>query len=302
MKKFFAPVMEVVLFFLAALSFFPFIIVSVDAVAGVFVTGYRAIPAAVAYFMPTYFLILFHRLSHAHNEQALRHKATTNGAIIIGLSIYVIALDIAYFSLGVFHDLVEGGLAPLFPLDSLLISLLSCAIGAYLYLPRDLNRIFPITDSSKANRLSRFFSFLMKGIGTGFSLFMVGALLWGLSFSYWEHPSFPKTIPFFIVMIGIALLLAYDIYIESYPLFSFNKKRKGVILSLLSLCLIVGIIASLIVFIMNPDIAIAVCQPYFRFDAMASMNLAPFALLLPPSLYLVYLWIRFFLDKQTADR
>lgn len=302
MKKFFTPIVEIVLFFFSALSFFPFIIVSVDAASGVFVTGYRAIPAAVAYFMPTYFLILFHRLSHAHNEETLRHKAMVNGAIIIGLSLYVIALDIAYFSLDIFHDLVEGGLATLFPLDSLLIALLSCAIGAYLYLPRDLSRIFPIKNKIKESSMSRFFSFLMKGIGTAFSLFMVGALLWGFGFSYWEHPSFPKTIPFFIVMIGIALLLSYDIYIESYPLFSFNKKRKGVILSLLSLCLISGMIASLIVFILNPDIAITVCQPYFRFDAMASMNLAPFALLLPPSLYLTYLWIRFFLDKQTADR
>ncbi len=303
MKRSWAIAFEIVLFFIAAIFFFLFFCIAFDMFSCLLVKGYRSIPAFVSYFMPTYFLFLFHRLSRERNIESLTKHAKTNGAIIISLSFYLIVMDIAYFSLGAFSDLVDGSIAPLYPLDTLLIGLLSAGIGAQLYLNKCAWLFVPLIGEKNECEFTDLLSSIVKSIGTLLSLYMVGALLWGFDFADWTNPYFPCLVPLFLSMIGLALLLAYDIYLEScHPMFV-KKNTKTVILISLSIFGFIAIVSSIIVFCLVPNIVIIVGQAYFRFDAVCSVNLSPFALTIPLGLYIFYLWGRFLIkNRQTAAR
>ncbi len=295
MKKSFSGIIEILLFFLAAISFFPFFYIALDMFSSAFVTGYRLIPAFFSYLLPTYYLFLFHRLCNAENEDSLERKSKTNGAVIIGISIYVITLDLVYLATGVFSDLVEGQLAPLFPLDTLMISLLSAGIGTYLYLGRASKHFLPLSHQKNKSIVSS----LLRLFSAFVSLYMIGALIWGFAFANWDNPYFSCLMPFFIVMIATPLFLAYDLYFKSGD--SAPERKKAIVLSAISLYALLGMISSLIVFCLIPNIIIIVAQPYFRFDAVCSLNLAPFLLILPPFFYSVYLWATFFLEKRVRS-
>lgn len=298
MKKTLNIAIEVALYFIAAMAFFGFIYVGLDMFSGVFATGYRTVPAFISYFMPVYFLILYHRLSHAKSLEWLKKHARINGAIILSLSFFVIVLDICYFSLGEFNGIIENTVTPLFPLDTICISLLSAGIGAYLFFKKDFKLPSDTLYLANESRLRRYLSFFMKGMGTGFSLFMVGGLIWGLDFAYYEHPYFPNMIPLFLLMAGIGMLLGYDIFIESYPIRPMSKRYRIISLSILTFYILAAMISVTIIFVKIPNIIIIVGQPYFRIDAIGNLNIAPFVLLIPPAIYCVYLWAIQFVKKK----
>ena len=297
MKKSSIIVIEILLFFLAAASFFPFFYIAFDMFSCVFITGYRLVPAFLSYLAPTYYLFLFHRLRNAESEDSLKRISKRNGAIIIGLSIYVIIIDIVYLATGVFFDLIEGEIAPLFPLDTLLIALLSAGIGAYLYLKGGSKRFLSFFHPEKEYRQGHLISSLLRASSALLSLYMIGALFWGFVFDDdWGKPYFSRLIPFFFTMIAPALLLAYDLYFKSGNFLS--EKKKVIVFVVISLYALFGTISSLTVFCLVPNIIIIAAQPYFRLDAVCSLNLAPFLLLLPPAFYLLYLWTIFFREKR----
>ncbi len=298
MKKTLNITIEIILYFIAAIAFFGFIYVGLDMFSGVFATGYRTAPAFISYFMPVYFLILYHRLSHAKSLEWLKKHARINGAVILSLSFFVIVLDICYFSLGEFNGLIENTVTPLFPLDTICISLLSAGIGAYLFFKKEFRLPSDILYLTNESKLRRYLSFFMKGMGTGFSLFMVGGLIWGLDFAYYEHPYFPNMTPLFLLMAGIGMLLGYDIFIESYPIHPMSKRYKIISLSILTLYILAAMISVTIIFVKIPNIIIIVGQPYFRIDAIGNLNIAPFVLLIPPAIYCAYLWAIQFVKKK----
>ncbi len=297
MKKSATVTIEIVLYLLAAAAFFGFAYVGFDMFSGIFATGYRTIPASVSYFMPVYFLVLYHRFSHAKSPEWLKKHAKINGAILLSLSFFVLVLDICYFALGEYNEIIENTVTPLFPLDTICISLLSAGLGAILFFKNNLPFLGPNAYLTNEPKYRRYLSFIMKGIGTGFSLFMVGGLIWGLDFAYYEHPYFPNMIPLFLIMIGIGLLLGYDIFIESYPIHPFSKRFKLISLSILTLFVLSSMISTTVIFVKIPNIIIMVGQPYFRVDPIGNLNIAPYALLLPPALYCAYLWVIQFAKK-----
>ena len=298
MKKSISITVEIVLYLLAATAFFGFAYVGLDMFSGIFATGYRTVPAFVSYFMPVYLLILYHRFAHAKSQEWLKKHAKINGAILLSLSFFVLVLDICYFALGEFNGIIENSVTPLFPLDTICIALLSAGVGAALFFKNNLPFSGPNLYLKDESKVRIFLSFFMKGMGTGFSLFMIGGLIWGLDFAYYGHPYFPNMIPLFLSMIGIALLLAYDIFIESYPNHSLTKRFKIISLSVLTLFVLSAMISTTIIFVKIPNIIILVGQPYFRVDPIGNLNIAPFVLLLPPAIYCAYLWVIQFLKKR----
>ncbi len=187
-------------------------------------------------------------------------------------------------------------MAPLFPLDTLLIALLSAGIGAYLYLKGAPKRFLSLLHIEKEYKRGHLISSTLRASSALLSLYMVGALLWGFAFNDWGKPYFSCLIPFFVTMIAPALLLAYDLYLRSGDLLS--EKKRAIIFVSISIYALLGMVSSLIVFCLVPNIIIIAAQPYFRLDAVCSLNLAPFLLLLPPAFYLLYLWATFFREKS----
>lgn len=293
-----ALIIEVVFFFIAAFFFFAFFYVGLDMFSSVFVTGYRTVPAFVSYFLPSYLLFLFHRLSSIDNKETLIKRAHVNGAIIICLSLYVITMDICYFLLGVYPSLVDSSLLPLYPLDTLLIALLSLAAGLYLYVDDRAKRLWIVSSSIYSEKRIGVLSDWVKSIGAIFSLYYLGALLWGIDSSYYDSPYFIYLIPLFMAMTAFIALFAYDVIIESNPIKELDKKRKTVILSALSVFATASIIATGLIFIFISDIVVIVGQPYFRLDVVTSLNLAPFLLIILPALYMAYLWAMLYLRKK----
>mgnify|MGYP006874320322 CR=1 FL=1 len=291
-KKTLLNLLEIVLYFFAAFSFFGFAYVGLDMVSSVFASGYRTIPAFFAYLLPTLVLIVNHRITHAKSIGSEKSHAKIDGYILLGLCSYIISLDIAYFALNEYNGLIEGSVTPFYPLDTILLALLGGGYGIYL-LVKSKSKITEIPFLFYPNngaKLERFLSFLLKGIGLGFSLYMVGGLLWGLDFAYWDNPNFHHMIPLFILMVVIALFLGYDIYFESYPIKNFSFKAKRIILSCLSALTLLGIVWTTITFITFPDVIVKVGQPYFRVDIIGNLNIAPYVLTIPPVLYCLYLW------------
>ena len=300
-KKAFLNLVEIVLYLFAAFSFFGFAYVGLDMVSSVFASGYRTVPAFFAYFLPTLSLIINHRITHAKSIESEKKHAKIDGYILLGISFYIILLDIVYFALNEYYALVEGTVTPLYPLDTILLALLGGRYGIYLLLKSksQIKEVSFLYYPNNGTKLERFLSFLLKGIGLGFSLYMVGGLLWGLDFAYWDNPNFYHMIPLFILMIVIALLLGYDIYFESYPIKEFSLKTKRIILVCLSALTLIGIVWTTITFITFPDVIVKVGQPYFRVDIIGNLNIAPYALTIPPALYCVYLWSLPLLERTT---
>ena len=291
MKKVFNIIIEIILYFIASLSFFAFIYIGLDMITGIYASGYRTIPAFVAYFLPTYILIVFHRINHSKNLDWMKKHQTINGFILSGLSLFIIILNIAYFAMGEYNAAIEGGVAPLYPLDTFLIAIISLLYGVYLIINARFTKeiLFDFYPASN-NKIERYLSYIMKGIGLGFSLYMTGALLWGIDAGYYDNPLFYAMFSLFTPMVTVMLLLGYDMYIESYPIFATKEKTKRIILICLSALTFAGLIATTVTYFVFPNIIIKVGQPYFRIDLIGNMNIAPYIVTIPPSLYCIYLW------------
>lgn len=294
-------IVTIILFLIAAAYFYTAFYVGFGAIQeSEYSTGYRTIPAFVAYLLPTFVLISYHRISHAKSYKSMANHAKIDGYITVCLSFFVLVLDIVYFILNVYGNLVEGHVTSLWPLDTILLSLLCLGYGAYLLTYKKWKKENLSFYPSENPLWKRLISFIVKGFGVGFSLYLVGSLINGFGFANYDSPYFGATTPIYLGMIIIALLLAYDVFFQTYKDIIISKKANFITKVTLSIVSLAIVIALEIVFIKIPDIVLYSLQPYFRLDPIASLNIAPYALGIPPLVYVVYLWLPISIKERTV--
>jgi hypothetical protein len=248
---------------------------------------YKIAPAILAFWLPTYVLIVLHLILHPLSFEKLQQTYKING-IALGLigaggSLWVAILVLA----NVYHGLFQGFITPLFPFDILLIYLAVFFLGAYLAhrgykIKKTPDLIFAKAEPGLAKKIIRslarpFYLFL--------ALYDFGAFLAGFGFANYGSATFGYMIPFYILMfLEGGLFLLDELVIRSSGYEILQKEIKKIIAWSVFGFLSVLALLSFLFFLIEPNYLIENAIAYFPLDFMGGYNLAPFITIIPPIL------------------
>lgn len=103
----------------------------------------RSIPLVFTFFMTLWSLLLFHATFRKHDEQRWKKSVFKNGICLVAFAITNILYILIGLMVGKYSSIVEGSPSPLFPLDSLLYSLIFIVLGVFaiLYVKKLENKL-----------------------------------------------------------------------------------------------------------------------------------------------------------------
>jgi hypothetical protein len=193
----------IVLFIFASFTFFNAVYAITDSLGAV-VSGSidvaikeitRSFPIVMSMFMSIWGVLLAHGLFRNVNEER-RNKSIKKNAITLlvfaGVNLLFIIIGLA---IGKFRSLVEGSPSPLYPLDSILFSLVYVALGIFglVYLKKLQDKIPYVVPSrgpivTKARGLyCTFMSFWLLVVLFSFSCFWLGLFIYDFRHEYFFY-------------------------------------------------------------------------------------------------------------------
>jgi hypothetical protein len=244
-------------------------------------------PSILAFWLPTYVLVVVHLILHPLSFEKLRQTYKING-IALGLigaggSLWVAILVL----INVYHGLFQGFITPLFPFDILLIYLAVFFLGAYLAhhgykIKKTPDLIFAKAEPRWAKKIIRS---LVRPLYLFLALYNFGAFLAGFGFANYGSPTFGYTIPFYLLMfLEGGLFLLDELVIRSSGYAILKKKTKKIIAWSAFGFISVLVLLSFLFFLIEPDYLIENAIAYYPLDFMGGYNLAPFITVVPPLL------------------
>lgn len=129
----------IVLFIFSAFTFFNALYAFADFVGSI-VSGSpdaairditRSLPLILSCFMSIWGLLLFHALFRNVNDEKRVKSLKKNAIALLAFAAVNFVAIIVMLIMGKFHSLVEGAPSPLYPLDSIIYSLIYVAIGVF---------------------------------------------------------------------------------------------------------------------------------------------------------------------------
>lgn len=240
----------IVLYVFAAYTFFNALYAFVD-IIGSIVSGSpdmairdltRSLPIMLSCFMAIWGLLLVHALFRNVSEEKRRRSLKKNAIALLAFAGVNLIYIIVGLIIGKFHSLLEGAPSPLYPLDSIIFSLVyvCLAVCSLIYLakleakiPYEVPSRGPIVTKARGLYCT-FMSFWML-----ISLFSFGGFTLGLFYYDFMHE---------YVFYGIALLLVYlvnVIFLAVWELY-YNELKEDNKKSFLLPLAIVGLVVSII--------------------------------------------------------
>lgn len=205
----------------------------------------RSIPVFLSCFMSIWGLLLFHACFRNVNDVKRVKSLKKNSYALLGFAVTNLLAIIIMLIAGKYHSIVEGSPSPLYPLDSILYSLVYVALGVFVLIY--VNKIqakVPYTVPSRGPIVSKarglyctFMSFWML-----ISLFCLSSFFVGLFIIDFQHG---------YVFFSIALLLVYlvnALFIAVWEFYYNELKEENKKAFLLPLA-VVGLCASVLIMI-----------------------------------------------------
>ncbi len=277
---------EVLLFIFASIGFFyGFYILAADFQD--FSHLAKIVPAILAYWLPTYVLIVLHLIIHPASFKKLQRTYKING-IVLGLIGFGGAILVpAYVLLDIYHGFFQGFISPLFPFDILIIYIITFLLGAFL-----AHHGFKLKENPeeryikpKKGIIRKIIFSIIKPLYLLLALYNFGAFLVGFDFSNYGSPTFGFMIPFYFLMfIEGALFLYAEICGDSEYDQKMSKKTNKIIAWSIFGSIILLAALAFAFFLFEPDYLIENAIAYYPLDFMGSFNIAPIITIVPPLL------------------
>ena len=236
----------ILLFIISSFTFFNMFYGFVDCIGSI-VSGsadvaikdfLRSVPLYLTFFMTLWSLLTVHAYFRNESEERRARSLKKNSIAVACFGIVNVLYVIIGRIAGKYLSLVEGSPSPLYPLDSILYSLLFIALAclAYFYLPKlEKEKPYLVISRGPIVTKARFVYCLFISLWMLFALFSFSAFTFGLFIVDFKHG---------YVFYSIALLLAYCLNVCFFAVWElyYNElepyKRKELLftLSLIGLC------------------------------------------------------------------
>lgn len=239
----------IVFFIFSAFTFFNFMYAFADCIGSI-VSGSadaalrdagRSIPLFLSFFMSIWALLLVHGLFRNVSDDKRIKSLKKNAFALLGFAAVNLIAIIVMLIMGKFHSLVEGAPSPLYPLDSILYSLIYVALGvcALLYVSKWQEKL-PYVVPSRGPVVKKlrglyctFITFWMLIALYSFASFAVGLFI--LDFGHYFFFSFAITLVYFV---NCLYLVVWELYFNELK----EEKRKELLLPLAIIGLVVAVI------------------------------------------------------------
>ena len=244
----------IVLFVFSAFTFFNALYAFADFVGSI-VSGSpdaairditRSLPLILSCFMSIWGLLLFHALFRNVSDEKRIKSIKKNAIAILAFTAVNFIAIIVMLIMGKFHSLVEGAPSPLYPLDSILYSLIYVAIGVFalVYLKKLQDKV-PYNVPSRGAAVTKarglyctFISFWML-----IALFSTASFFLGLFIVDFAHG-------YLLYCIGLMLIFFVNMLFMGVWEFYYNElkeeNKKAFLLPLAIAGLVIAVIATVL--------------------------------------------------------
>ena len=206
----------------------------------------RSLPIFLSCFMSIWGMLLFQAAFRNVNDEKRVKSLKKNAIALLAFAGVNLVAIIIMLAMGKFHSLVEGSPSPLYPLDSILYSLIFVALGVFtlVYLSKLQEKLpFQLPQRGSIVKKARglyctFVSFWMLVAMFSFAGFTLGIFIYDFAHEF--------------VFFGIALLLVYLVNVLFLGVWEFyynelkDEKKKEFILPLAIAGLIVSVISTVL--------------------------------------------------------
>ena len=244
----------VVLFIFSAFTFFNALYAFADFVGSI-VSGSadaairditRSLPLLLSCFMSIWGLLLFHALFRNVSDEKRAKSLKKNAIALLAFAAVNLIAIIVMLIMGKFHSLVEGAPSPLYPLDSILYSLIYVALGVFaLIYPKKLQEKVPYVVPSRGAVVTKarglyctFMSFWML-----IALFATADFFLGLFIIDFVHGYFLYSFALLLVLfVNMAFIGVWEFYYNELK----EENKKAFLLPLAIVGLVVAVIAAVL--------------------------------------------------------
>ena len=203
----------------------------------------RSLPLFLSCFMSIWALLLCHAFFRNVNEENRSKSLKKNAIALLAFAAVNFVAIIVMLIAGKFHSLVEGAPSPLYPLDSILYSLVYVALGVFALLyPKKFQEKLPYEVPSRGPVVSKarglyctFMSFWMLIAIYSLAAFLIGLFIIDFCHGYFFF-SFALILVYFINWVYLAV---WEFYYNELK----EEKKKEFLLPL-AIC---GLVVALIV-------------------------------------------------------
>lgn len=274
---------ETILYIYASLLFFYFVYIFAADFQD-FSHTFKMAGAYLAFLLPTYLLFIVHLLLYPKTPSKLKKTYQINGFVFAGVAALSLLLIIINLATGNITSFVEGSLTSLYPCDVVILDVINIALGVCLSLfgaklfPAD-GALYCPSDIPLWKTIVRS---ILRPLYVFFSLYTLGAFLFGLGMAYYSGAYFGYMIPAYLLMLlAPAFLGYYEWGYREVPEEQRSKKR-----SVLYFGISFGSVTLLAIFhfvflALQPDFFLEQAIAYFPLDFMGSVNAAPLVLIAP---------------------
>ena len=301
----------IVLFVFSAFTFFNALYAFADALGSI-VSGSpdaalrdatRSLPIFLSCFMSIWGLLLFHGLFRNVNDERRVKSLKKNAFALVGFAAANLVAIIVMLAIGKFHSLVEGSPSPLYPLDSILYSLIYVALGVFvlLYLKKWQEKL-PYTVPSRGPIVTK-----MRGLYCTFVSFWMLIAIY--SFAACAIGLFIQDFVNGYLFFSIALILVYLVNALSLAVWEFyynelkEEKRREFLLPLALAGLVVSALVAILYFValgLNLDGPSNAGFGILPVAFAASVNIATMIVVFTPVIVSVVALIKGLLGRKNA--
>lgn len=301
-RMFIAFLAEALLFVLAAIAFFQgFQILCTDLYD--FTHVLMVWPMFLSYSVISYWLFSYHSLMHQPNK-AKRGKILFGNAIgFITVGAILAVLVIINIANG---NYVLGWINGMFPIDLILINVVTISLGALMLFKKEwiIEHTPALLKDYQAPKAVIILGAIFTGIYVLIQEYLFGGYILSGTFLDTTAKGFGESIPLLTLCLLGAILLAY----REIVLFRHNGKRLERKTRLIAGCILLALVGfnAIYVLILNFTPAsqyIALnLQGFFVLDYIASLNLAPYLVSIPPLIVIVLMAVRFFIGSKSDKK
>ena len=265
----------------------------------------RDLPLFLSFFMSMWALLLGHGLFRNESRERYEKSCIKNGIAIAAFAVFNILYVIVGRIAGLYVSFVESNPFPLFPLDSIIYSLVFGALGVFAVLYKlNLNKKFEYVLPSRGPivKKARFVYCFFVAIWSLIALFSCSDFLYGLFIIDFIHGYFFYSLMFLLVLLVNALFIAvWEFYFNELK----EDKKKEFMLPLGICGIAISGLVTILYFValgLNLDGPSNVGFGVLPVAFAASVNIATLLVVFTPVIVSVVCIIKGFLARKAFNK
>lgn len=297
-RMFIAFLAEVALFAIASIAFFQgFQILCTDLYD--FSHMLMVIPMFLSYSVLSYWLFSYHSLLHQPNKAKRGRLLFGNSIGFMAIGVILTVLVIINIAIG---NYVLGWINKMFPVDLILIDVMTIGLGLLMLFKKEwiIEHTPALLKDYQASKPLMIAGAIFTGIYALIQEYLFGGYILSGTFLDTNAKGFGEAIPLLTLCLLGAVLLAY----REIVLFRHNGKRLERKTRLIAGSILLGLVGFNAIFVLilnftpaSQYIALNL-QGFFVLDYIASLNLAPYLVSIPPLIVAILMAVRFFLGSK----